>query len=166
MLPGTYLHFQAEGQWWKFYSWKKLPQSENWTVMATCFLRLYIQMETEGLLDIDNDLHMFVLRYVFEARIHAHLQVFTEGGTISHYPLRRTFLQSSCGCGVTMDFHHLQSNNNYNIGWHRMNPRHFNANRFTKICSEHFTSNDFINSQSVKGWFKADAVPLIFSWNK
>lgn len=36
-------------------------------------------METEGLLDIDNDLHMFVLRYVFEARINAHLQEFTEG---------------------------------------------------------------------------------------
>ena len=45
-------------------------------------------------------------------------------------------------------------------------PRYFNINRHTKICSEHFTSDDFINPYSSKKPLKANAVPLIFSWNK
>ena len=49
------------------------------------YFNLFDHMESEGLLDIDNDLHMFVLRYVFEARINAHLQEFTEGW--NHHPL-------------------------------------------------------------------------------
>ena len=43
---------------------------------------------------------------------------------------------------------------------------YFNVNRHTKICSEHFTSDDFINLYSSKKRLKAYAVPSIFSWNK
>ena len=48
----------------------------------------------------------------------------------------------------------------------KRDPRYFNVNRHTKICSEHFTSDDFINPYSSKKRLKADAVPSIFSWNK
>ena len=47
----------------------------------------------------------------------------------------------------------------------KRDPRYFNVNRHTKICSEHFTSDDFINPHSSKKRLKADAVPSIFSWN-
>ena len=47
----------------------------------------------------------------------------------------------------------------------KTDPRYFNVNRHTKICSEHFTSDDFINPYSSKKRLKADAVPSIFSWN-
>ena len=47
----------------------------------------------------------------------------------------------------------------------RRDPRYFNVNRHTKICSEHFTSDDFTNPYSSKKRLKADAVPSIFSWN-
>ena len=36
-------------------------------------------MEAEGLLDIGSDVHMHVLRYVFQPRINAHLKEFAEG---------------------------------------------------------------------------------------
>ena len=48
-------------------------------ICFSCFAYLFDHMESEGLLNIENDLHMFVLRYVFEARINTHLQDFTEG---------------------------------------------------------------------------------------
>ena len=47
----------------------------------------------------------------------------------------------------------------------KRDPRYFNVNRHTKICSEHFTSDDFINPYSSKKRLKADAVRSIFSWN-
>ena len=47
----------------------------------------------------------------------------------------------------------------------KRDPRYFNVNRHTKICSEHFTSDDFIDPYSSKKRLKADAVPSIFSWN-
>ena len=47
----------------------------------------------------------------------------------------------------------------------KRDPRYFNVNRHTKICSEHFKSDDFINPYSSKKRLKADAVPSIFSWN-
>ena len=47
----------------------------------------------------------------------------------------------------------------------KRDPRYFNVNRHTKICSEYFTSDDFINPYSGKKRLKADAVPSIFSWN-
>ena len=47
----------------------------------------------------------------------------------------------------------------------KRDPRYFNVNRHTKICSEHFISDDFINPHSSKKRLKADAVPSIFSWN-
>ena len=48
----------------------------------------------------------------------------------------------------------------------KRDPQYFNINRHTKICSEHFTSDDFINPYSSKKRLKVDAVPSIFSWNK
>lgn len=36
-------------------------------------------MESEGLLDIGNDVHLFALRYVFKERINNGLKVFAEG---------------------------------------------------------------------------------------
>ena len=47
----------------------------------------------------------------------------------------------------------------------KRDPRYFNVNRHTKIYSEYFTSDDFINPYSGKKRLKADAVPSIFSWN-
>ena len=48
----------------------------------------------------------------------------------------------------------------------KRDPRYFSVNCHTKICSEHFTSDDFINPYSTKRRLKMDAVPLIFAWNK
>lgn len=42
-------------------------------------------MESEGLLDIGNDVHLFALRYVFKERINNGLKVFAEGW--NHHPL-------------------------------------------------------------------------------
>lgn len=42
-------------------------------------------MESEGLLDIGNDVHLFALRYVFKERINNGLKVFAEGW--NHNPL-------------------------------------------------------------------------------
>ena len=47
----------------------------------------------------------------------------------------------------------------------KRDPRYFNINRHTKIYSEHFISDNFINPYSSKKRLKADAVPSIFSWN-
>ena len=48
----------------------------------------------------------------------------------------------------------------------KRDPRYFSVNCHTKICSEHFTSDDFINPYSTKRRLKVNAVPLIFAWNK
>ena len=48
----------------------------------------------------------------------------------------------------------------------KRDPQYFSVNCHTKICSEHFTSDDFINPDSTKRRLKVDAVPSIFAWNK
>jgi len=48
----------------------------------------------------------------------------------------------------------------------KRDPRYFSVNCHTKICSEHFTSDDFINPESAKKRLKADAIPSIFAWTK
>ena len=47
-----------------------------------------------------------------------------------------------------------------------MRSRSFKGNRRIKICSEHFTLDDFINQDSSKKRSKANAVPSMFPWNK
>ena len=42
-------------------------------------------MESEGILDIGNDVHLFALRYVFKERINSSLKAFAEGW--NHHPL-------------------------------------------------------------------------------
>ena len=46
----------------------------------------------------------------------------------------------------------------------RRNPNYFNVNKHVKICSEHFSPEDFINSDVKKRRF--DAVPSTFAWSK
>ena len=83
-----------------------------------------------------------------------------------------------CACGCTNS-----SANRNNLSFHglplysksllsvwitkmKRDPRYFSVNCHTKICSEHFTSDDFINPYSTKSRLKVNAVPLIFAWNK
>lgn len=49
------------------------------------FYNLFSYMESDGLLDISNDIHMYSLRFVFEPRINYHLQEFAEG--LNNHPL-------------------------------------------------------------------------------
>ena len=48
----------------------------------------------------------------------------------------------------------------------RRDPRYFKVNRHTKICGEHFVTEDFVNPYSVKKQLKTGVVPSIFAWNK
>ena len=48
----------------------------------------------------------------------------------------------------------------------RRDPRYFKVNRNTKICGEHFVTEDFVNPYSVKKRLKSGVVPSIFAWNK
>lgn len=48
----------------------------------------------------------------------------------------------------------------------RRHPKHFHPSQHSKICSEHFLSEDFINPLSNKRRLKSDAVPSIFAWTK
>lgn len=48
------------------------------------FHSLFNYMESEGILDIGNDVHLFALRYVFKERINSSLKAFTEGW--NHHP--------------------------------------------------------------------------------
>lgn len=50
----------------------------------------------------------------------------------------------------------------------RRDPRYFNVNKSTKICSEHFKEADFIEPDSKKKRlnYKAGVVPSIFQWTK
>ena len=46
----------------------------------------------------------------------------------------------------------------------------FTINKYTKICSQHFTTDDFVTSpvpgySPVRSRLKASAVPTVFSWN-
>ena len=43
------------------------------------YYNLFAQLECCGLLQIDNDVHMYVLHYIFTARINNHLHEFTDG---------------------------------------------------------------------------------------
>ena len=45
------------------------------------------------------------------------------------------------------------------------NSNYFNVNKHVKICSEHFSPEDFINPE-VKETLKRDAVPSIFAWSE
>ena len=78
--------------------------------------------------------------------------------------------QNSSASRKDLSFHGLPLNSKSLLSvWitkMKRDPRYFNVNRHTKICSEHFTSDDFINPCSSKKRLKADAVPSIFSWNK
>ena len=69
-----------------------------------------------------------------------------------------------------LSFHRLPLNSksllSVRITKMKRDPRYFNVTRHTKICSEHCTSDDFINPYSSKERLKADAVPSIFSWSK
>ena len=80
-------------------------------------------MESEGLLDIDKDLHMFVLRYVFEARINSHLQEFTEGW--NHHPLSTKENMSPIQLWLWgLNYRYVESNVLfliYTVCWHRTN---------------------------------------------
>ena len=45
---------------------------------------------------------------------------------------------------------------------------HFDVNKCTKICSEHFTSNDFVSlpdCPAIRAHLKASAIPSIYSWS-
>ena len=52
---------------------------------AHIFHSLFYYMESEGILDIGNDVHLYALRYVFTARINNSLKAFAEGW--NHHPL-------------------------------------------------------------------------------
>ena len=67
-----------------------------------------------------------------------------------------------------LSFHGLPSNSKsllpcLNHG-NEKRSRSFKGNRHIKICSEHFTLDDFINRHSKRS--KANAVPSMFLWNK
>ena len=69
-----------------------------------------------------------------------------------------------------LSFHGLPSNSKsllpcLNHG-NEKRSRSFKGNRHIKICSEHFTLDDFINRHSSKKRSKANAVPSMFLWNK
>ncbi|XP_068731089.1 uncharacterized protein [Montipora capricornis] len=48
----------------------------------------------------------------------------------------------------------------------RRNPNYFNVNKHVKICSEHFSPEDFIIPDAKKRRLKRDAVPSIFAWSE
>lgn len=48
----------------------------------------------------------------------------------------------------------------------RRNPNYFNVNKHVKICSKHFSPEDFINPDAKKRRLKRNAVPSIFAWSK
>ena len=48
----------------------------------------------------------------------------------------------------------------------KRDPRYFNVNKHTKICSEHFVDEDFVNPYSTKRRLKSTAVPSVFAWSK
>ena len=48
----------------------------------------------------------------------------------------------------------------------RINPNYFNVNKHVKICSEHFSPEDFIIPDAKKRRLKHDAVPSIFAWSE
>ena len=47
----------------------------------------------------------------------------------------------------------------------RRDPRYFKVNRHTKICGEHFVTEDYVNPYSDLK-LKTGVVPSIFAWNK
>ncbi len=47
----------------------------------------------------------------------------------------------------------------------RRDPRYFNVNKHTKICSEHFKNDDFIEPDAKVKRLKMNAVPSIFEWS-
>ena len=48
----------------------------------------------------------------------------------------------------------------------KRDPRYFNVNKHTRICSEHFVDEDFVNPYSTKRRLKSTAVPSVFAWSK
>ena len=48
----------------------------------------------------------------------------------------------------------------------RRDPRYFNTNTLTKICSDHFVREDFIEPDAFKKRLKEKAVPSVFHWTK
>ena len=48
----------------------------------------------------------------------------------------------------------------------RRNPNYFNVNKHVKICSEHFSSEEFINPDAKKRRLQRSAVPSVFAWSK
>jgi len=69
-----------------------------------------------------------------------------------------------------LSFHSLPINNKpllkQWIAKIKRHPSFFNVNTHTKICSAHFTSEDYINPEATKRRLKANAVPSIFAWTK
>ena len=82
-----YVYSLTKGAWsWKFHQRKKCPQPKDWKIVGRWVLgvlyiyyNLFYHSERINLLNVEDDIDMFVLHFVFQSRINDHLNVFAEG---------------------------------------------------------------------------------------
>ncbi|KAL3043287.1 hypothetical protein OYC64_003203 [Pagothenia borchgrevinki] len=75
-ISGKSVHNQRIEQLWR----------DVWTAVTSTYYDVLHTLEEEGLLDISNTLHIFLVHFVFLPRLRSDLHTFTEGW--NHHPLR------------------------------------------------------------------------------
>lgn len=68
-----------------------------WTVVTVTYYDVLHSLEEDGLLDISNTPHIFLVHFVFLPRLHKDSQTFAEGW--NHHPLHTEGNMSPSSCG-------------------------------------------------------------------
>ena len=82
-----YVYSLTKGAWsWKFHQRKKCLQPKDWKIVGRWVLgvlyiyhNLFSHLERINLLNVEQDIDIFVLHFVFQSRTNDHLNVFAEG---------------------------------------------------------------------------------------
>lgn len=86
MITGSFVHNQRIERLWQ----------DMHRCAIKLFYRLFYYLEEQGVLNPDNDVHIYALHYIYIPRVNDTLTAFKEGGTAMELELNMTSLQTNC----------------------------------------------------------------------